>query len=115
MTEKEAQRELRRKLVFGDDRQIRAIKFLDSLSSCIEEIKTNPDCDECQGLGQFYQDCSQCSGSGCVECADGETLDACPTCDGSGVLVTDVLNYPDDIIILAFEKIKSEKVLEGAA
>ena len=98
MTEREAYQAIRRPLVFGDERQIQAVRLLDSIATCVEQLKENPECENCDGIGNYFQPCSECSGQGCDECTDGEILEDCPICNGLGIFVLDWPDFPIEII-----------------
>jgi len=118
MTEAQAKKELRRRLTFGDERQILAVRFLDSLADCIEHLKENPECENCDSLGEYYQDCPSCEGAGCDECDDGEVLEECAICGGTGILVVnEIPHYSLDVLEAARARLVREhtKVSRGAA
>lgn len=112
MTETEAKRELRRHLVFADERQIQAIRLLDSIAACVDAIKENPECENCEGLGEFYQPCGDCNGQGCDGCTDGEILDDCLICNGLGFFIVDWPDFAVGIIRSAKNRIIRERQKE---
>jgi RecJ-like exonuclease len=109
MNEAEAKRALRRPLKFGDDEQIRAIRFLGAVDTAVEQIKESPECEECQGDGRALQHelgCEDCGGSGCSEC---EYVDDCTSCNGLGYFVIDWPACKNEIMEVAIRRIKKEK------
>lgn len=107
----EAREVLKRPLVFGDDQQIRAIRFLDAVAAAVEAIYESPDCGECNGQGRIYEydaDCENCEG-GCDEC---ETIGDCLACSGLGHFVVDWPACKNDVIKAAIEQIKTERFIQ---
>ncbi len=84
----DAERELARRLVFGDEAQIAAARYIMAVRACIEAA------DACQHEAYFR--CSKCSGAGtitcvCLEC-DHQHTRTCPACNGEGKVVTGGVN-----------------------
>lgn len=93
MTINEARQALRGRLEFGNDTQIRAVRFLDDVAATVEKIKAGPVCYGCKGTGTDVKWCSSCDGSGAdCECDHGVILIECPECGGVGYLYTE---YPE--------------------
>jgi hypothetical protein len=108
MTEQEATSALRGALIFGNDQQIRAIRFLDAVAAAVEAIRESPECEQCNGDGQVYEydaDCENCEG-GCNEC---EYIDDCLACGGLGYFVVDWPACKDDVMKAAIARIKRER------
>jgi hypothetical protein len=110
VNEAEALAALRRPLVFGDDQQIRAIRFLDAVAAAVEQIREQPVCESCEGRGEFEQECSFCSGAGCDECDDeGRVAVECMGCNELGYFVADWPACKDDVMSAAIARIKQER------
>lgn len=109
MTEQDAREELRRPLTFGDEAQIRAVRFLDKVQEAVETIKESPECEECQGFGEIEEECSECFGEGCDECRDGCNLETCMTCNGLGYFVVDWPACKDDVMKAAIKRIEDDR------
>lgn len=111
MTEQEARAELRRPLRFGDDPQIRAIRFLDDLAEAVRVIRDAPPCTECNGNGQIYEYDEDCDcPDGCDEC---EFLGDCLACDGLGYFVVDWPSCKDEVMRAAISRIKLDRMLSA--
>jgi hypothetical protein len=105
MTEQEARTSLQGPLVFGDDVQIRAIRFLGAVQQAVDQILESPECEECNGHGRIYAydaDCKNCEG-GCHEC---ESLEGCLSCGGLGHFVMDWPACRNDVVAAAIARIK---------
>lgn len=76
MTEKEARLILSGPLVFGDARQIEALRFLKALEDCPEAAQ----CSACEGEGTIEEECDECDGSGVI-------YKKCAKCDGTGAVL----------------------------
>lgn len=59
----EARHLLSGKLIFGDERQIAAVRFLEALELA-EETGDDLVCDECDGSGVIEVECEKCGGMG---------------------------------------------------
>ena len=108
MNEIEARKELSRRLVFGDEAQIRAIRFLDAVEEVVEAIKSEPECEECQVNGQIYEydaDCEDCGGEGCEEC---EYPEDCLVCQGTGHFANDLPECSEDVMKAALARVQRE-------
>ena len=92
MTESDAKRELKRKLVFGDERQIKALRLLDNIAACVEQMRDNPECEYCGGTG--------------VNCFLPEV--SCPTCYGLGIFIDDWPDFSEEVLRAAKRRIKYE-------
>lgn len=79
-TVEQAQKILSGTLVFGDDTQIRAVRFLQTVQECAEILR------KCPHGGLVIADCDACAGTGLHECECGDNHD-CAKCDGVGELV----------------------------
>ena len=112
MNEIEARKELSRRLVFGDEAQIRAIRFLDAVEEVVEAIKSEPECKECHGNGQIYEydaDCEDCGGEGCEECEYLEDfLEDCLFCQGTGHFANDLPECSEDVMKAALDRVRRE-------
>jgi hypothetical protein len=109
MDVREARSALKRPLVFGDEQQIRAIRFLDEVAEAVKVITDAAECTKCNGNGRIYEydaDCEACGGKGCDEC---EELADCLACDGLGCFVIDWPACKDDVMKAAIAQIKSER------
>jgi len=109
VNEQEARDALRGALVFGNDLQIRAIRFLDAVAEAVEVIREAPPCLECNGNGEIFEYDSPrdfCGEEGCGEC---EYLADCLACDGLGYFVVDWPACKDDVMKAAISRIKSER------
>ena len=112
MNEQLARSALRRPLTFGDDEQIRAIRFLDAVAEAVEAIKASPECEECGGRGEVEEPCELCAaGEGCDECDDGFNTETCLTCCGLGYFVIDWPACKDDVMEAAMSRIEKERLL----
>lgn len=109
MDERFAREALSRPLVFGDDEQIRAIRFIDALEDALKGIRESEVCEECGGAGQFFRQrvsCCHCSGRGCTKC---EKIEACEACAGLGYFVMDWPACRTDVMEAAIVRIKQER------
>lgn len=113
----EAREALKRPLVFGDDQQIRAIRFLDAVAAAVTQIRESPVCESCDGHGQFETGCVLCETKGrdddCDECdGDGRIVVDCEACGQLGYFVTDWPACKNDVMKAAIEQIKTERFLQ---
>lgn len=76
----EARKALSGILLFGDDLQIRAVRFLQAVEEVKESIET---CDESHDITSA---CHVCDGRGEHECGDCNDLHDCGECDGQGFM-----------------------------
>lgn len=68
---------LNRPLTFGNERQIRAVRFMEALEEAKESQETP--CPACAGSGEVECECPECNDVHTKNCAE---------CDGDGVLIT---------------------------
>jgi hypothetical protein len=111
LNEQEALAALRRPLVFGDDQQIRAIRFLDAIAAAVETIREAPICEGCEGRGEFEEECGACKGEGCDECDEGRVIVDCMGCNELGYFVIDWPACKDEVMEAAISRIKKERLL----
>jgi RecJ-like exonuclease len=84
MTPDEAKAILSGPLIFGDARQIEALRFLNGPKESTAEhgpkdSPANRICQKCDGEGTFEEECDECDGRGVIDVE-------CEMCDGTGVL-----------------------------
>ena len=73
MTVQDARQILSGPLVFGDEKQIQAVRTIEKFEELEEKKKNAPNCEECCGKGEV--ECDHCDGTGYVDCEE---------CDGTG-------------------------------
>lgn len=107
MTENEAREAIRGRLEFGNERQIQAKKFLDSLAEAVEAIEESPVCEGCGGHGEFIVQCDCDNPEDCANCCeDGEYLAECAACDELGHFVIDWPNVSEEVMEAAKDKVR---------
>lgn len=84
MTYAQARNALRGPLRFGDDYQIRALRFLSAVAEVQERIDAAEECDECDGYGVIGEYCD------CLDDCDFVEWDRCAQCHGTGHYLADV-------------------------
>ena len=96
----EAQKAIKSPLIFGNEHQIQAIRFLDAVQEIVEAIKESPECENCQGNGQVEEPCDFCAfGDECDECdGKGAVVNECSDCGGLGYFVTDWPSHKEEIL-----------------
>lgn len=81
MTSKEALKELNdRPLVFGDEKQIAAVRFIESVEAAKEAVS------KCKRKHKASDVCRVCDGYGTHTCPECDGEHDCEECDGSGTL-----------------------------
>ena len=105
MTEAEAKAILSEPLVLGDERQLAALYFLQTVAEAREQMQR---CHFCKGRGLVpaggSHDCPACDGAGILFNEDGQDEDECENCCGEGAIEVDaacpwcLADYDDDII-----------------
>lgn len=88
MNVNEARGVLSGKLIFGDAKQVEAVRYLQAVNECVDAIQS---CRETHHEKNKKR-CSQCSGTGECRCDCGDEHD-CQKCDGSGSITSDNLAY----------------------
>ena len=114
MNEQEAYAALRRPLTFGDDQQIRAIRFLDAVAAAVAVIRESPVCEACEGRGEFEIECACKGDEDCDECDEGRIVVDCEGCGQLGYFVIDWPSCKDDVMKAAIARIKKERLLTRA-
>ena len=87
-----------RPLLFGDDEQIKAVKWLNAVGLALDFRKEQDEiCQKCDGDGEL--DCH------CSSCGDEHTKH-CPECDGTGVDNVESFGTQDAEVVQAAKEIK---------
>lgn len=86
MTAKEARQELERPLVFGDPKQIKAVRFIEQVNELHDKAKA-------AGIERDDLVCPECFGEGWRECPTCGNEDECEKCDGSGTFGTALVGF----------------------
>ncbi len=109
MNELEAREALRPHLVFGSDRQIQAIRFLDAVAETVDQILGGPECESCNGYGELEECCDECEDGSCGGCRDGLVVVECEFCHELGHFFIPEPDTKYDVLIAAIAAIKRER------
>jgi|HubBroStandDraft_6_1064221.scaffolds.fasta_scaffold177282_4 hypothetical protein len=87
MTCEDAKKILAPPLIFGDAKQIAALRFLNGPKP-LPDVPDSEMCGGCEGMGINTDECNECSGEGTITCpscdGEGHEISRCLDCDGQG-------------------------------